>query len=220
MGKRTLYGFCSVLLLLYTSLGNAQEYSTLSNDDRSALRLQSHVLVDLNTVSLSNLQFILRKKTPLAVNLSKNDQTNLYFADEYLKYNDQRLIVIADDDIGSLFTKKIKVVQIRSKDIETIRLSSFQIKDSVLIRFNGSEELGRIDYGGGEGVTDNLLFDIWKRSGKLPNFIRATGADLGEVQRFVANLNKEQKVFGVTRTEKGLLKDVGFKNLYYLQNKI
>ena len=54
---------------------------------------------------------------------------------------------------------------------------------------------------------------IWKHSGKLPNFIAAKSSDLKAVTRNVVMFNAKNKLFGVVKSEKGLLGKVAFKNL-------
>ncbi|PCJ94537.1 MAG: hypothetical protein COA50_12320 [Flavobacteriaceae bacterium] len=209
--KRTTYFIWSVLLLFFVGFGNAQEYGRLSNDYRLALRLQSHVLINLDTVPLSKLKTLLDKRIPIAVNLSKNNNVNLSFLREYIQYNNQ-LVVLGDGNADSLDAKEITVIKVGDKDVETIDLSSLAITNDSLVRFNGLEELGRIDYRGKMDVSDSLIFNIWKRSGKLPNFIDADNSNLEEVQRSVSMLNAKKKAFGVVRTKERLLENVTFKN--------
>ncbi|MEE9363268.1 MAG: LamG-like jellyroll fold domain-containing protein [Cellulophaga sp.] len=212
MKKEVLQGFWLLLLFLIMGIGSAQEFRMLSDSNKLELRRQSFVLVNLNEVSLDNLQFIFDKKTPIAVTLSNRNEVNQAFVKKYLRYNKQ-LVIVGENELDSLNTAEIGTIQIKTKDIETIDLASVQITDSTFIRFKGIQELGRINYNNKEIVADSLIFNIWKYSGKLPNFIAAKSGSLKEAVKHVAMFNSKNQLFGVVKSEKGLLSEVTFKNI-------
>ena len=141
MKKEVLQGFWLLLLSLIMGIGSAQEFRMLSDSNKLELRRQSFVLVNLDDVSLENLQFVLDEKIPIAVTLSNRNEVNQAFIKKYLSYN-KPLVIVGNWMANSLVGKEIKTIQIGTKDIETIDLASAQITDSTFVRFSGVQEFG------------------------------------------------------------------------------
>jgi len=207
--KRVSYYIIQSLILLFVYTSNAQSYSSLSNEQKLELRLQSHLLINPKTIGTTALDSIFKYKTPIAVEYTS--EGDLYFIKSLLnQYED--LVVISDKYIDALIQINPSIIQLVASDIETINLETLKITDSTIIRFEGLEDLGRVDFIKNTSITDSLLFNVWSRSGKLPNFIDTDSSTLNKAQPLVTMFNDSQKIFGVVKTEQKLLENVSFKN--------
>lgn len=196
-------------MLVY--IGNAQSYNTPPNNDKLVQNLQSHILINPDNIVLSSIQSFLQKKSPIAIELLKVNDSNLSFIKECLKYNNP-LVIVFDKNIDSLFKKTATIIQVYPNEIETLNMQALQLSDSIPIRFTGNKQFVRVNFKNNNTVTDSLFLGLWNRLGKLPNFIYADSTTLEKVDSIVSKINSTSRVFGVVRTENELLQNVSFKN--------
>ena len=210
MYKKKTY-FIWLLFLLNVSVTTAQNFSDLSNTEKLDLRLRSHILIDPNTIDLPSLVNIFKEKTPIALQLEKK-HINLSFLEEYLKHY-KKITILSNKKTTQLIETEVAVIQIKSSDVQTVKLNVSLLNDSLPKNmFAGLKPLNTIYLDNYETINDSLFLKIWTQSGELPNFIKADNNSLQKINRIVSNLNSQQKIFGVVRTEDELLQGVTFKD--------
>src|SRR5690606_37081954 len=77
---------------------------------------------------------------------------------------------------------------------------------------NTGNELLRIRATSAELLTDSLLIDIWKRSGKVPNFIELPPKQILKLDSITQRLNRYHRIYGTVKSREGLLYGVSFDN--------
>ena len=189
--------------------GNAQNQETALHDLGPPIDRQSHVFIDLDSVSLDKLLPLIEKQTPIAVSLSEKKTSNLYFLKIYGRYNDS-LVVFTDRKVPSYISERISTVEIPYTQVRTIVL-----KDSLKPGLSGIGEGGKMLLV--RNSKNNMSFArqcmaLWNRTGKLPNFIEASESTLFKIDSLTTAINAMPKVFGMVRTESGMLSDVTLKN--------
>ncbi len=209
MKKIISYYVLQGLILLFVCSSSAQSYNSLSNEQKLELRLRSHLLINPKTIDEVSLDSILQSKSPLAVEY--NDLNDLNFIETLINQH-QGLVIINARNIDTLIQISGSAIYLETTDIESINLETLKITDSTIIRFEGLEPLGRVNYLNDTTISDSLLFNLWSWSGKLPNFIATDSSTLKKAQRLVMMFNDTQKIFGVVKTEHRLLENVSFKN--------
>ena len=207
--KLLKYTFFLVLVIGITHYGNAQSYETLPSDKKLALRLRSHVFLNLDSIQLNRLESILKRQTPIAVALSKQKSVNISFLEAYKKHYDS-LLVLSDKNVATYISERISTLH-----IPTMLVGKLILQDSA-IRLKTNHQTIPEMYLISSQKRDSLLaqdyFNFWNRTGKLPNFIVAQESTLAQIDSLVTAINTIPKVYGITRMEEGLLSNVTFKN--------
>ncbi len=209
--KNKFHYFANLFLLLLSFLGEAQEYDALAKEEKLSQRLQSYVLVDLNTFPQQLLATTINTQIPIAVILAKDKQINHAFSKKYLKLH-KKVIVISDLETDPALVKNIPFLKITTKHLETLNIVPHQLNDSAIVRFNSTKELSLVHFKGLKKLADSTIINLWKHSGKLPNFIKADSTFITAASKMVKLLNSRQKAYGVVKTKTTLLNDVSFKN--------
>ncbi len=199
-----------LFLLLLLKVGTAQEYRLLSEEEKWDIRQHSHVLIDIDQITSNNLPVLLNGKTSIAVYISDYQENYTTLLEQLTKKNDS-LILVTDNIFGKDFLSKSWAPQIPLQEIETISLDSL-ISDLDAAKFDTSKELGAVKVLDKEFINDSVIVDIWKRSGKMPNFIQIDPEWFPFADKLISELNKKSRVYGTVRSKVGLLNGVSFKN--------
>ena len=202
--------FCLLFLLLLLKVGTAQEYRLLSEEDKWDIRLRSHILIDIDQITNNNLASLLNAKTPIALYISDYQEKYDSLLEQLVAKNDS-LILVTDNIFGGDFLSQSWVPQIPVQKIETIPLDS--LPNGLLApKFGTNKELGAVRVLDKELLNDSVFVNIWRLSGKIPNFIQIDPELFPKADSLVLNLNKKSRVFGAVRSKSGLLNGVSFKN--------
>jgi two-component SAPR family response regulator len=191
-------------------VGTAQEYQLLPEEDKWQIRLNSHVLIDIDEITQDNLPVLLNGKSPIALYISKYQEDYDTFLEEIIGKNDS-LILVSDNIFNTEILSQAWAPQIPMQKIEAIQLEALSGSPSTL-KFNTTKELGAVRVLGNEYLKDSVFTDIWRQSGKMPNFIQTDPKFFPLADSIVFALNKKSKIFGTVRSKEGLLFGVGFKN--------
>ncbi|SKB25006.1 LamG domain-containing protein [Maribacter arcticus] len=209
MIKLLKYTFFLVLVIGIAHYGNAQSYETLPNDKKLALRLRSHVFLNLDSIRLNRLESVLKSQTPIAVALSKKKSVNISFLEAYKKYHDS-LLVLSDKNVATYISERITILLISDKLVKKLFL-----QDSLTLiktRHQTTAEMYLVSSQKRDSFHAQNYFDFWNSTGKLPNFIEAQENTLAQIDSLVIAINTLPKVYGMTHTKEGLLPNVTFKN--------
>lgn len=197
-----------LLFLSITFIGYTQNNFEFSKSRKDSIRFQSYVLIAIDTVAIDNLNEIANINAPLAFEFGTNNSVNQVFLERYLK-NKKELVLITDQNIDTLITNNVSVIQIDPKEIETYHID-FN-KDSLVER-HSLKEFVKISFEAGHEPMKRVLLNQWMQLGKQPNFIASGGISLAEVDSLVLYLNAFEKIFGIVKTENGqIINDVKFK---------
>ena len=191
------------------SQGGQFLYSELPDSIRTTIRLQSHLLVNLNDFSSGELDSLIDRNIPLALY-----EKDIYAAKhmpwlQKLSARQNRIpVVIRSDQVKPVAEP---LFLIRDHDLDQVQLSSNK-SDSLfadsLFTFN---ELLYANPGDGDNPGSELFFRLWSQSGKVPNLIPVTRSNFKEIARIAGVLNTAQKIYGIVRSGKELLGHVSWK---------
>ncbi|WP_139827228.1 LamG domain-containing protein [Arenibacter troitsensis] len=191
-------------------VGTAQEFQQLSEEEKWNIRLHSHILIDIDQITSNNLPVLLNGKTSIALYISDYQENYDSLLEQLLEKNDS-LILVTDNIINKDFLSKYWVPQLPMQEVETIPLDG-PIGDEDAFKFDTTKELGVVRVLDKEFLKDTVLENIWKRSGKMPNFLHIDPKFFPKADSLVFGLNKKSRVFGTVRSKSGLLNGVSFKN--------
>ncbi len=198
-----------MFLFLFIKAGTAQEYHLLSEEDKWKVRLQSRILVDIDEISPANLPFLLNGKSPLAVLISHYRESQQTLLQQLITKKDS-LVILTDADLHLQWPEGVWTPKISLRDVEVLKLDSLPKKGAAL-KFNKLRELGALYLPNKEMVADSIFLDIWRKSARMPNFIKVDPERVGKVDSIIVKLNARSKVFGAVRSKDGLLAEVYFK---------
>ena len=199
-----------LFLLLLLKVGTAQEFQQLSEEEKWNIRLHSHILIDIDQITSNNLPVLLNGKTSIALYISDYQENYDSLLEQLLEKNDS-LILVTDNFINKDFLSKYWVPQLPMLEVEAIPLDG-PIGDEDDFKFDTTKELGVVRVLDKEFLKDTVLENIWKRSGKMPNFLHIDPKFFPKADSLVFGLNKKSRVFGTVRSKSGLLNEVSFKN--------
>ena len=169
------------------------------------------IILNLDSIPISVIKPLLKKKQIFAVNFSKSKDVNISFIKLYKELNDS-LVVISKKEINEILVKDIYHIYRKPSDLEIINLTKEKSLDSLSFRFYDVGKLNSIKIIGNAKLTDSLFSEIWKQSGRLPDFIEPDRSSLLKVDSIIHKLSVLRKVYGVVETEEGeLINGVRFK---------
>lgn len=200
-----------LLLLVFTFNSNSQALNSFSKDKEKPTRLQSHILIHQDKVSLATLRSALIKNSTIAIQLEKGEVLQDAFLKEFLKHK-TKLVIITETFIDSLSIKYPNFTQIKPENIEFLNLDSKQFPKGEFPSFKSNQEFGSVTVKDFEVIPDSLFLKLWQYSGKLPNFIYSNQEDLTLVNGIVNQLNQTKKITGKISLGKQLLENVTFKD--------
>ncbi|MDO6603014.1 LamG-like jellyroll fold domain-containing protein [Arenibacter palladensis] len=197
-------------MLLLLKVGTAQEFQLLSEEAKWNIRLHSHILIDIDQITSNNLPVLLNGKTSIALYISDYQENYDTLLEQLLEKNDS-LILVTDNTINKDFLSKSWAPQIPMQEVETIPLDNPSGYEDDF-KFDTTKELGLVRVLDREFLKDTVLENIWKRSGKMPNFLHIDPEFFPKADSLVFGLNKKSRVFGTVGSKSGLLNEVSFKN--------
>ncbi|MCK0144699.1 hypothetical protein MWU78_03445 [Arenibacter sp. F26102] len=191
-------------------VGIAQQYHLLSEEDKWKIRLQSHVLIDIDEITTDNLPTLLKGNTPLALYISNYQENYKPILGRLIGEMDS-LIVVGDKVFDDDFFSEAWVPQIPIQKVETIQLDTL-VKSEGSWKLAAAKELVALEVLDKEFINDSVFVDYWRLLGKIPNFIQISPIFFPIADSIALMLNKRSKVFGAIRSKEGLLYGVNFKN--------
>ena len=170
-----------------------------------------YIVLNLDSIPLSDIKPLLKKEQVFAVNFSKSNTINTSFLKLYKEFNDS-LVVISDDKVEGVFVENLHLIYYKESNLKTFNLVKKRERlDST--SYYKADKLISIKIGNNDKLTDSLFFEIWKRFGRLPNFIELNRVSLQKTDSIIGRLNALRKVYGTVETEKGeLINGVRFKD--------
>jgi len=172
---------------------------------------KSHIVLNLNKLSVLEIKPLLNYKAVYGVVFSKTKKIDTAFIAMYKAFND-RLIVISKTKFEEYATEGLKFIYKDPKDLECRTLSKSNIFNSVPLRFYNGAKSSYIKVEDGVEVTDTLLRKIWIQSSKRPNYIEPAKTALLKTVRAAMKCNSQEMIFGVITAENGeLVNGVKFK---------
>lgn len=208
-GRSIVFKIGLLFLFLFIRTGTAQEYHQLSEEDKWKVRLQSRILVDIDQITPANLPSLLNRKSPLAILISHYRENQHPLLQQLFTKKDS-VVILTDGALDLKWVEDIWVPNISLQDVEVLKLDSLP-KESEEVKFKKFKELGALYLPNEEMVADSIFMDIWRRSARMPNFIKVDPGQIGRADSIIAKLNARSKVFGAVRSKDGLLAEVYFK---------
>ena len=191
-------------------VGMAQQYHLLSEDDKWRIRLQSHVLIDIDQITTDNLSALLKGNTPIALYISNYQEDHKPLLGRLIGERDS-LILVGDKVFDDDFFSETWVPQIPNQKVETIQLDTL-FKREGFLKLAAAKELVALKVSDKEFINDSVFVDYWRLLGKMPNFIQISPNFFPVADSIALMLNRRSKVFGAVRSKEGLLNGVNFKN--------
>jgi len=208
--SKNRYSNYFILFFIVINVGYAQTDSHASICQKN-LGFKSHIVLNLNTLSVSDIKPILNYKTVYGVIFSKTKKIDTTFIAMYKAFND-RLIVLSKTKFDEYATKGLELIYEDPNDLERVTLSKNNILNNVPLRFYNGAKPSYIKVEDGAVFTDTLFHKIWIQLSKRPNYIEPTKTALLKTDSVVLRCNSEGKIFGVITTENGeLINGVKFK---------
>ncbi|MCM4151754.1 hypothetical protein DHD05_09140 [Arenibacter sp. N53] len=191
-------------------VGIAQQYHLLTEEEKWKIRLQSHVLIDIDQITTENLPALLNGNTPIALYISDYQENHQLLIESLIEERDSLIVVgdkVFDDDVFS----DAWLPQIPLQKVETIQLDTLNNSEGSLI-VAAAKELLALKILNQESINDSIFIAYWNQLGKMPNFIQIDHELFHIADSLALMLNKKNKVFGAVRSKEGLLYGVSFKN--------
>ncbi|QOD59883.1 hypothetical protein H9I45_11045 [Polaribacter haliotis] len=209
--KKIVFHYCTLIfcILLAFSSGYSQSYKVLSKEEKQNFALQSQVIFKVAALNKASIDTLLESKQDFAIEYVAKSDLNLI---EYFLKKKKKVTVVTSENAKNLLDKFPTVLQINSSEIDSLNLQNLSVVDSTKTLFKELKELTSINFINNKKITDSIVFRIWERSGKVPNFIYADSNSIAKTTKLVSFLNSTEKIFGVVKTKEKLLKNVSFKN--------
>ncbi|XHP74364.1 hypothetical protein KCTC52924_02119 [Arenibacter antarcticus] len=210
LNRPLFFKFFTLLFFLFLGKGTAQEYHLLSEEDKWKIRLHSYVLIDIDKINSSNISSLMQGAAPLAVYIQEYKEAYLPLLNQ-LDTKNRRMLVLGKAYLeGEPFPENI--TQFVSMDVvDTVQWNwKVFLKDS--LRSVPSKELTFMPFAHKEIIGDSSIVKLWKKTGRVPNFIQVDPQNFLYTDSVVQRLNRIKRVFGTVRSKNGLLNGVGFKN--------
>ncbi|SHI90530.1 Concanavalin A-like lectin/glucanases superfamily protein [Arenibacter nanhaiticus] len=210
MKRLLIFGCWCLPFLLFWSRAWGQEYDGLSEEEKWELRLQSHLLVDIDKITPSNVPVLLERKAPIAL-LVHQDSKKQEELIATIAAQHKDLVILYDMDTCEELGSSYNLIKIPKNIIESLVVSA-KTRDTVLPMFKTAMELGLITVEKASSLKDSTLFNIWKNSGRKPTFVQVAPELLASADSLVGALNATRKVYGTLKSKEGLLYNVSFKD--------
>ncbi|MEL7587351.1 MAG: LamG-like jellyroll fold domain-containing protein [Prolixibacteraceae bacterium] len=196
-----------LLMINVQSRAGQSVYPELPDSVRTLIRLRSHLLISMKDFPSGELDSLVGLNIPLA--FYEQDFTGKDHLQWFQKLSARQDLIPVLTRVDQAKSLSTPLVLITYNDLDHAPLS-LAIGDSLftdsLFTFR---ELLHTDPSGRSDL--QLFYRIWLQSGKVPNLIPATRSDYKELARVAEQLNATQKIFGVVRSDKGLLPRVSWK---------
>lgn len=188
----------------------AQDYQLLAEEEKWKIRLHSYVLVHIDDLSVSDLPTLQKIKSPLALYISKYNNSYESLLQRLGAVVDS-VLVLSDIGIRPDLFQNNWSAQVNMADVDVLEVNELgnwaDVSD-----INVGNELLRIRATSAGLLTDSLLIDIWKQSGKVPNFIELSVGYIVSADSIAHILNEYKRIFGTVKSKEGLLYGVSFEN--------
>ena len=199
--------FIIILLNVYPLLSGASEGQ---DSIRQFVRLRAHLLIDPVELQQEQLGLLLKTQIPVAIRATAENKEKI--AELAAEFTGAKLPFVIITDAKSPFQvgDQAEKIILSTGDIDTIDVS--ENLESQKKRLSNREFLLVI------ANTDSLpaiesWVKLWEQTGKMPNFIKVSQANINACSGLISALNAYQKIFGVIRNGNQLLSDVSWKDL-------
>ena len=193
--------YCFLLFYLFISVCNAQVNSF---ENESGSHTKPYIVLNLDSIPLTQIIPLLQKEQIFAVNFSKLKEVNISFLKWYQEFNDS-LVVISENKLDDSLAKGLHLIYRNPSHLKTINQTRSELFDSMPLWHYEVGKLSFLKIESNDRLTDSLFLKNWMRSGRLPDFIEPSSISLLKVDSIVTRLNALKKVHGVVKTEKGEL---------------
>jgi len=199
-----------LFLLLLLKVGTAQEYQFLSEEDKWKIRLSSHILVDVDQITLDNLPLLLKGNSPIALYISNFQKKYNPILSQLAKAKDS-LILLGHEFLDDDLLPDVRVFYIPMDKVETIQLQSGAYSEGFQ-GFSFHKELMALRVSDEKLLKDSIFEGYWRQLGRKPNFIQVDPKFFPKADSLALVLNKKSRVYGAVRSKEGLLYGVNLKN--------
>ena len=196
------------LLLPVTILANIFNYSNLPDSSRLQIRLKSFLLIHPEE-KLPDSLFTSELKIPLAFTFNGAHQAELIEKITACSSYQSQIPIISKNNL-----------QVPEHIGSQIIICSPDLLDSLVCSCDTTKQIDNSGLSKNELLkvtldgTDckNACFDRWRKTGKLPNFIRVKPSEIDEAAKVVSFFNSTEKIYGVTLENDQLLSEVYWEN--------
>ena len=208
-----LYGLILFAWLFLTSgLSHASTcwYHELPDSVRQSVRLNAHLLVQLNELTTADLDSIRKTNIPLAFFAEDLDKTDLQKKLEVLTTQQTIIPILVGTDEHPEIESPKDLILIKMASLDQVNPGQ-QVGDSIFdpTQFSNNELL--LVQRGSTFDERERLMKLWSQCGKLPNFIPLQSSGLQESAKLVSALNANPKFVGVVLSNHELLDKVSWK---------
>ncbi len=202
--------FAWLFLTSGLSHANTSWYHELADTVRQSVRLNAHLLVHLNKLTIADLDSLKKMNIPLAFFAENLAQADLQNKLKVLTTQQTIIpILVGADEQPEIETPK-DLILIKMASLDQVNLDQ-QVGDSIFdpTQFSNNELL--LVQHGNDFDEHKQLMELWSQSGKLPNFISLQSSGLQESAKLISSLNSNPKFIGVVLSNDELLDKVSWK---------
>ena len=203
-------GCYALFFLLYSTFSIAQNYNQLTENQKLELRLRSHLVFDISSISSDDISFLIAGRSPVALYI---DDYKKEYKEIFQKTSEiaDPIIILGRGKIPDDLKAQLNLLFISDEDLETIQLN-FNDESLAFLPTSISKDLVRFQVSPEYNVQGDIFQRIWVKTGRMPNFIQSNLNQFNKLDSIVYHLNRTEKVFGTVKSKEGLLKEVGFKD--------
>ncbi|WP_205764435.1 hypothetical protein [Arenibacter sp. 6A1] len=123
MKRLLIFGCWCLPFLLVWSKAWGQEYDGLSEEEKWELRLQSHLLVDINKITPSNVSIVLERKAPLALLVHQDTKSHEELI-ATISAHHKDLVILYDMEAYEELASSHNLIKIPKNKIESLIIIS------------------------------------------------------------------------------------------------
>ncbi len=204
------YRFAGVVFFFlcpYTLSAHLTNYGDLPDSARLQIRLKSFLLVQPQQ-ELPDSLFSSGTDVPVAFLFDGSHQTELMKKIRICARDQSQILIISKNDVQDDVDSQIVICN--PDMLDSLVCSCHTVSQSANHAWLSKNELLKVIVNG--VACKEACFNLWKKTGKLPNFICVEPTRLNEAVAIVSSLNATEKIYGVTLEGGQLLTDVFWEN--------
>lgn len=190
-------------------LHGQKSFKELPDSLRLNIRIHSHLLITQKVLS-TDFTDQFNGHVPFAFKvediLSREQEKVITEISQSQKYT---LLISPEPQTFKLQGKNL--IFINSNDVDIYSLSRNEEADPVHHQKFTTKELLFLELKNVQEIQGSIIFKLWERTGKLPNFIKPQKEHTSATIELIKQLNSTRKIYGIVHSGDQLLKDVSWK---------
>lgn len=208
-GRLRVAGILFFAFIPLAAHSNTVLYHSLPDSARLQIRLTSFLLVRPQQ-ELPDSLFSSGTDVPVAFLFDGSHQTELMKRIRICSRDQSPIVIISKNGLQIPDDADHQIIIYNPDDLDSLVCSCDTASQSVDRAWLSKNELLKVIVNG--AACKEACFNLWKRTGKLPNFIHVEPTRLNEAVAIVSFLNATEKIYGVTLEDGQLLPEVFWEN--------